>query len=83
MKNWKTTLAGIIVAAVAFATYQGYITTDVGNAIIGAATAFGLRFAQDANKKNNENATNSEDLMPPIEGGNAIPYPKGGTTKRP
>jgi len=47
LKSWKTTVAGIIVAAVGFCTYQGYITTEVGVAIIAFAGAIGLGVAKD------------------------------------
>ena len=47
MKNWKTTLAGIIVAGVGFATYMGWITTEAALAIGALATAIGLGVAKD------------------------------------
>jgi hypothetical protein len=49
MKSWKTTVAGIIVAGVAFSTYMGWITPEQGTAILGAATAVGLVAAKDSN----------------------------------
>tara|TARA_R110000868_G_scaffold234980_1_gene488676 strand:+ start:417 stop:572 length:156 start_codon:yes stop_codon:yes gene_type:complete len=47
MKNWKTTAAGIIVALVGFATYMGWITTEVAVAIGSLAGAIGLGLAKD------------------------------------
>ena len=73
MKNWKTTLAGIIIAGVAFAVHMGYITVEAGGAIISFATALGLITASDAKPTKTENANKSE----------SIPYPDGKPTKRP
>ena len=50
VKNWKTTLAGIIVAVIAGATYLGYLTADQAVAITGTLTALGLIAAEDAKK---------------------------------
>lgn len=49
MKSWKTTAAGILVAAVAAATALGYITPEQSAAIMGALTAIGLVVAKDSN----------------------------------
>lgn len=48
-KNWKTTLAGITVAAIAAATALGYLTPEQATAISGALTALGLLAAKDSN----------------------------------
>lgn len=50
MKNWKTTIAGIIVAGVAAATALHWITPEVATAILGAAASAGLIAAADAKK---------------------------------
>ena len=42
MKNWKTSLAGVVVAVVGFAIYQGWITQEIGTAVIGLAVALGF-----------------------------------------
>lgn len=49
MKNWKTTLAGIAVAAIAGATALGWITVEQGVSITGALVAVGLIAAKDGN----------------------------------
>jgi hypothetical protein len=48
MKNWKTTVAGVIVAVVGFATYQQYITIEVGMSILALATALGFVVSKDS-----------------------------------
>lgn len=50
MKNWKTTLAGVVVALIAGATYLGYLSADQAVAITGTLTALGLIAAEDAKK---------------------------------
>lgn len=49
MKNWKTTAAGVIVAAIGFATYMHWITEETAVAIAALATAVGLGVAKDNN----------------------------------
>jgi len=49
MKNWKTTVAGILVAAIAGATALGYLTAEQAAEITGALTALGLIAATDHN----------------------------------
>ena len=49
MKSWKTTVAGIAIAAVAAATALHYITGDQATAILGALAALGLVSAKDGN----------------------------------
>jgi len=49
MKNWKTTLAGVIVAALGVASAMGWISVEVSGAILTIATAVGLVAAKDNN----------------------------------
>ncbi len=49
LTNWKTTLAGIVVAVGTFGPYTGIINRDQGNLILGAAATFGLTQAKDNN----------------------------------
>lgn len=49
MKNWKTTLAGLIVAGVGTAVAMHWISAEVGGAILTIATAVGLIAAKDSN----------------------------------
>lgn len=51
MKNWKTTLAGVIVAALGVASAMGRISPEVAGAILTIATAVGLVAAKDGNIK--------------------------------
>lgn len=48
-KNWKTTLAAIIVAGVAAANALGWINAETAQGIIAAAAAIGLAYAKDSN----------------------------------
>ncbi len=48
MKNWKTSLAGVVVAVVGFAIYQGWISNEVGTAVIGLAVALGFVASSDS-----------------------------------
>lgn len=50
IKNWKTTLTGIIVGGVAAAVALGYITTEVGGQITGLCIALGLIMSKDGNQ---------------------------------
>ncbi|WP_189337091.1 hypothetical protein [Flavobacterium laiguense] len=50
MKDWKTTLAGVIVGGVAVAIALGYISAEVGAQIIAVAGALGLIAAKDGDK---------------------------------
>jgi hypothetical protein len=47
MKNWKTTLAGVLVAGLAIATSLGYINQSVAEAIGALAISLGLVVAKD------------------------------------
>ena len=49
MKNWKTTVAGLIVAVVGFATYMQWIDAQTAVAIGSFASAVGLGVAKDNN----------------------------------
>lgn len=49
-KNWRTTLAGIIVGGVAVAVALGYITAEVGAQITSVCIALGLIVSKDGNK---------------------------------
>lgn len=49
MKNWKTTAAGVLVGAIALATYMGYLSDDQAAMVTGALTALGLIVAKDHN----------------------------------
>lgn len=50
MKNWKTTLAGVIVGVLALATAFHYITPEVSGAISTIAVSLGLVAASDTPK---------------------------------
>jgi hypothetical protein len=50
IKNWKTTLAGIIVGSIAIAVALGYITPEVGGQITSVCIALGLIVSKDGNK---------------------------------
>lgn len=49
MKNWKTTVAGLIVAGVGFSLYMGWIDQATATAIGLLAAAVGLGVAKDNN----------------------------------
>lgn len=49
MKNWKTTLAGVLVGAIALATYMGYLSGEQAAQVTAALTALGLIVAKDHN----------------------------------
>lgn len=51
MKNWKTTLAGVLVGAIAVATYMGYLTDDQAAQLTAALITLGLIVAKDGNVK--------------------------------
>ena len=48
MKNWKTTLAAVIVALIGAAAAMEYITPDVAGAITTIAVSIGLIAAKDS-----------------------------------
>lgn len=50
IKNWKTTVTGIIVGGVAAAVALGYITTEVGTQITGLCIALGLIVSKDGDQ---------------------------------
>jgi len=47
MKNWKTTLAGIITGGVAVAIALEWISVEAGASILATAVALGLIVAKD------------------------------------
>lgn len=47
MKNWKTTVAGVVVAVVGFSLYMGWIDQATATAIGLLAAALGLGVAKD------------------------------------
>lgn len=49
IKNWKTTVAGIAVAAIAVATALGWITAEQSASISAALVSLGLIAAKDNN----------------------------------
>ena len=49
MKNWKTTLAALILALSGVAVSLGWIPAEVGTAIITIAGALGFAVAKDHN----------------------------------
>jgi len=51
MKNWKTTLAGVLASAITIATYMGWITTDIAGAVTTVAISLGLMAASDGKKE--------------------------------
>jgi len=49
VKNWKTTLAGILVVVIPVVTQLGYITPEMAGAIVTILTGLGLIAAKDHN----------------------------------
>jgi hypothetical protein len=49
MKNWKTTVAGLVLAAISFATYMDWINTSQAGMITTILTAVGFGLAKDSN----------------------------------
>jgi hypothetical protein len=47
MKSWKTTVAGVLVGAIALATYMGYLSGEQAAQVTAALTALGLIVAKD------------------------------------
>lgn len=47
MKSWKTTIAGVLVGAIALATYMGFLTAEQAGQVTAALTALGLILAKD------------------------------------
>lgn len=48
VKNWKTTIAGVIVAVAFYLKYENLINENFFNLIFGLGSAFGLILAKDA-----------------------------------
>lgn len=48
-RNWKTTLAAVIIALTGAATAMNWITPEVSTAILTIAASFGLVMAKDHN----------------------------------
>jgi hypothetical protein len=49
MKNWKTTVAGLALAAISFATYMDWINSSQAGMITTILTAVGFSLAKDSN----------------------------------
>jgi len=49
LKNWKTSLSGLIIGLVSFLVHLGKIDSTTGNAIIGITGSLGLLSAKDGN----------------------------------
>ena len=49
MKNWKTTASGVLVALIALATYNGWLTPEQGSSITSVLVALGFVVAKDNN----------------------------------
>jgi hypothetical protein len=49
MKNWKTTVAGLALAAISFATYMDWINTSQAGMITTILTAVGFSITKDSN----------------------------------
>lgn len=47
LKNWETTIAGLVIAGITVALSMGWITSEQSAMLIGAATAAGLFAAKD------------------------------------
>jgi hypothetical protein len=48
MKNWKTTVAGLALAAISFATYMDWINASQAGMITTILTAVGFSLAKDS-----------------------------------
>jgi hypothetical protein len=48
MKNWKTTVAGLALAAISFATYMDWINTSQAGMITTILTAVGFSLTKDS-----------------------------------
>lgn len=51
MKNWKTTLAGLVVAGLSVAVSLGYISQEVAASVSALAVSLGLIIAKDSTQK--------------------------------
>jgi hypothetical protein len=49
MKNWKTTVAGLVLALVSFATYMDWISASQAGMISTILSAVGFTLAKDSN----------------------------------
>lgn len=50
VENWKTTVAGVVVAVTVYLRTEDIINEHVMNLVFGIGAAFGLVFAKDGNK---------------------------------
>jgi hypothetical protein len=50
LKNWKTTLAGVILAGTSLATSMRYITPEVAQSILVVTASLGFVLAKDNNQ---------------------------------
>lgn len=49
MKNWKTTAAGVALAAISFCTYMGWLTPGHAQLVTTVLSALGFIIAKDSN----------------------------------
>ncbi len=59
-KNWKTTLAGLLVILIPIAVKLGYITSDMAAAIVTVLTGLGFLAAKDGNVTGGTNPATEE-----------------------
>ncbi len=50
IKNWKTTLSGVLIGAILLAVYTGKMDKDTAMWLIGILMSYGLIIAKDGNK---------------------------------
>lgn len=49
MKNWKTTVTGVALAAISFATFMGWLTPEHAQLVTTVLAALGFAIAKDSN----------------------------------
>lgn len=50
VKNWKTTLSGVLIGLILLAVYNGKIDKETGMYLMGTLVSYGLIIAKDGNK---------------------------------